>query len=62
MGEKIDKAKGRTKEAVGDVTDNDRLKREGKMDRASGAVKGATDRAKDKVQRGVDKAKDAADR
>jgi len=32
MGEKADEAKGRVKEAAGDLTDDDRLKREGKMD------------------------------
>ncbi|MEY2432605.1 MAG: CsbD-like, partial [Acidimicrobiaceae bacterium] len=30
MGSNIDDAKGRAKEAAGDLTDNDRLKREGK--------------------------------
>ena len=34
MGEHIDEAKGRTKEAAGDLTDDDKLKREGKIDRA----------------------------
>jgi uncharacterized protein YjbJ (UPF0337 family) len=61
MGEKTDKAKGRVKEAAGDLTDNDKLKREGKMDRAGGAVKGATDRAKDKVEHGVDRVKEKVD-
>ena len=64
MGEKTDKAKGHVKEAVGDLTDNERLQREGKLDQASGAVKGAGDRAKDKLDEGVDavkrKAHDAA--
>jgi len=65
MGEKTDKAKGRVKEAAGDLTDNDRLKREGKIDQASGSVKGAGNRAKEKLDEGVDavkrKAHDAAD-
>jgi uncharacterized protein YjbJ (UPF0337 family) len=39
--EKIDDLKGRAKEAAGDLTDNDSLKREGKIDRASGSVKDA---------------------
>ena len=34
MGDKTDDIKGRAKEAVGDLTDNDDLKREGKVDRA----------------------------
>jgi uncharacterized protein YjbJ (UPF0337 family) len=61
MGEKTDKAKGHVKEAVGEATDNDRLKREGQMDRAGGAVKGVAERAKDKVEEGVDSAKRSAD-
>ena len=58
MGEKTDEAKGRIKEAAGDLTDDERLKREGEMDRAGAAVKGAADDAKDKVEDGVDAAKD----
>jgi uncharacterized protein YjbJ (UPF0337 family) len=51
--EKIDDLKGRAKEAAGDLTDNDSLKREGKIDRASGSVK-------DAVGDVADKAKDVA--
>lgn len=47
-----DDLKGRAKEAAGDLTDNDRLKNEGKVDRASGSVK-------DKVGDAADKVKDA---
>jgi uncharacterized protein YjbJ (UPF0337 family) len=54
MGEQTDKAKGRVKEAAGDLTDDDDLKREGKMDQATGAVKGATDKAKDKIDDAAD--------
>ena len=32
MGSNMDEAKGRVKEAAGDLTDNDELKREGKKD------------------------------
>jgi uncharacterized protein YjbJ (UPF0337 family) len=49
---KFDDMKGRAKEAAGDVTDNDSLRREGKMDRAGGSIK-------DKVSRAVDKVKEA---
>ena len=35
----MDDAKGRTKEAVGDLTGDQDLKDEGKVDRASGKVK-----------------------
>lgn len=37
--EKFDKAKGRTKEATGDLTGDRDLQREGKVDRASGGLK-----------------------
>jgi uncharacterized protein YjbJ (UPF0337 family) len=47
-----DDLKGRAKEAVGDLTDDDSLKNEGKVDRASGSVK-------DKVGDAADKVKDA---
>lgn len=66
MGEKVDKAKGKVKETAGEMTDDDRLRREGKLDRAGGTVKGVAHDAKDKVDRGVDRAKragrDALDR
>ena len=47
-----DDLKGRVKEAGGDLTDDDELKREGKVDRATGKVK-------DKVGDAGDKLKDA---
>jgi uncharacterized protein YjbJ (UPF0337 family) len=45
----IDDAKGRGKEAVGDLTGNDKLKREGKLDRAAGKAKDAVEAARDKI-------------
>ena len=47
---KFDKAKGRAKEAAGDLTGNDDLRREGKVDRASGSMKDKLDRAMDKIR------------
>lgn len=51
----IDEAKGRVKEAAGDLTDDDELKNEGKVDRASGKVKdavgGIADKAKDLLRK-----------
>ena len=48
-----DDAKGRIKEAGGSLTGDDSLKREGKVDKASGKVKdavgGASDKAKDAI-------------
>ena len=58
MGEQTDKAKGHVKETVGDLTDNERLEREGKLDQASGEVKGRAEDAKDKVEEGVDAVRD----
>jgi uncharacterized protein YjbJ (UPF0337 family) len=49
-----DEIKGRAKQAVGDVTDNDDLKREGKADETSGKVKNKLDDAKDWVEDKVD--------
>jgi uncharacterized protein YjbJ (UPF0337 family) len=50
----VDEAKGRTKEAVGDLTDDDDLKREGKLDKLAGKAKDAVESAKDKVQDKID--------
>jgi len=58
MGSNIDDAKGRVKEAAGDITDNDRLKREGKADQAGGKVKDFVEDVKDKVENAVDDVKD----
>ena len=46
-----DKIKGRLKEAVGVVTDNKRLKDEGRMDQAVGKVKQAVERVIDKAKK-----------
>jgi uncharacterized protein YjbJ (UPF0337 family) len=46
----MDDAKGRVKEAAGDLTGDDSLKNEGKVDRASGAVKDKVGDAADKVK------------
>jgi uncharacterized protein YjbJ (UPF0337 family) len=54
MGEKADQAKGRAKEAVGDLTDDEDLQREGKADRIGGEIK-------EKVTDTVDKVKDKVD-
>ncbi len=45
-----DDVKGRVKQAVGDLTDDEDLKREGKIDRATGAVKDTISDAADKVK------------
>jgi uncharacterized protein YjbJ (UPF0337 family) len=47
---KTDDLKGRLKEAGGDLTDDQSLKNEGKVDRASGSVKDKVGDAADKVK------------
>jgi uncharacterized protein YjbJ (UPF0337 family) len=49
----FDEMKGRAKEAVGDLTDDDDLKDEGKVDKASGAIKDKIDKVTDKVKGAV---------
>jgi uncharacterized protein YjbJ (UPF0337 family) len=58
MGSKSDDLKGRAKEAVGDLTDNDDLKREGQKDRAGGKVKEVIENAGEKAKDLVDDIKD----
>jgi uncharacterized protein YjbJ (UPF0337 family) len=62
MGETTDKITGNAKEKIGEATDNDRLKREGKADKASGRVKEKVDDVKDTVEGAVDKVKDGLHR
>jgi uncharacterized protein YjbJ (UPF0337 family) len=58
MGEKTDDMKGRAKEAIGDLTDDDDMKREGKVDRAAGSTK---EKAGDMVDKVRDKVKEKLD-
>ncbi len=44
-----DDLKGRAKEAAGDLTGNEKLQREGKVDQAKGKVKETVDKVADKV-------------
>jgi uncharacterized protein YjbJ (UPF0337 family) len=53
MTGKSDEIKGRVKEAAGAISDNDRLRREGKIDQAAGKVKQAAEKAVEKVQGAV---------
>jgi uncharacterized protein YjbJ (UPF0337 family) len=67
MGEQtIDEIKGRTKEAAGALTDDEELKREGKIDQASSTLKDkaeqAAEKAKDLVSDAADKAKELVGR
>jgi len=56
MGD-LDQAKGRAKQAVGDLTDDDDLRREGKVDEHAGKAKDKLDDMKDKAEDVVDKVK-----
>jgi uncharacterized protein YjbJ (UPF0337 family) len=50
-----DDMKGRAKEAAGDLTDNERLKREGKADQAEGALKEGVDNVRESLGKAADK-------
>ncbi len=58
MDGKVDEATGRVKEAAGDLTDNDRLKREGKADRASASAKDKLEDVEERAEDAVDTVKD----
>ena len=51
MVDNLDDLKGRTKEAAGDLTDDDDLKREGKIDQGKGKVKEVVDDIADKFKK-----------
>jgi len=53
MSGKADEIKGRVKEAAGAITDDDKLRREGKVDQAAGKVKQAAEKAVDAVKNAV---------
>jgi uncharacterized protein YjbJ (UPF0337 family) len=58
MAGEFDKAKGHVKEAAGDITDDEQLEGEGKIDKTTGKVKDAAESAKDKVSGLADKVRD----
>jgi uncharacterized protein YjbJ (UPF0337 family) len=53
MSGTTDKITGRVKEAVGALTNDKCLKNEGKVDQASGAIKGSFQKVVDKVKSGA---------
>lgn len=59
---KIDQAKGRAKQAVGDVTGNEKMKAEGEMDEAGGKVEEAVGQLQRKTVAAIEKIKDAVKR
>jgi uncharacterized protein YjbJ (UPF0337 family) len=58
----VDDAKGRVKEAAGDLTGDDDLKEEGKLDQAAGKAKDVADSAKDKVDEAIEGVRDRLNR
>jgi uncharacterized protein YjbJ (UPF0337 family) len=61
MSGSADDMKGRIKEAAGDLTNDEDLKREGKADQAGAKVKDAAEKLKDKVGDAVDAVKNKMD-
>lgn len=57
MEGKFDELKGRAKEAAGDLTDNDALKRDGKNDQTAGKAKQKIEDAKDWIEDKIDELK-----
>lgn len=53
MAGTLDKAKGRIKQAAGDLADDPALKREGKLDELAGKVKDGFESAVDTVKEAV---------
>lgn len=58
MDKDLDQAKGRVKQAAGDLTDNDDLKNEGQADEQGGKLKEALGDAKDKLDDSIDSVKE----
>jgi uncharacterized protein YjbJ (UPF0337 family) len=58
MDNDLDQAKGRVKQAVGDLTDNKDLKKEGKADENAGKAKEFLENTKDKAEDLIDKVND----
>jgi uncharacterized protein YjbJ (UPF0337 family) len=58
MGKEVDKTKGKIKQAVGDLTGNKDLKKQGKADERAGKAKGFVADVKDKADNVVDTVKD----
>jgi uncharacterized protein YjbJ (UPF0337 family) len=58
MAGNFDQTKGKIKQAMGDLTDDSQLKREGKADERAGKVKKFVEHRKDNIEDAVDKIKD----
>lgn len=51
---KVDELKGRVKEAAGALTNDSKLKRQGKVDQAVGKMKQKTEKVLDKVKDAIE--------
>ncbi|ADG99244.1 CsbD family protein [Segniliparus rotundus DSM 44985] len=58
FSDKAEEFGGKAKEAVGDLTDDDKLKAEGKADQASSKIKQAAEEVADKAKDAVENIKD----
>ena len=57
MSGEMDKMKGRVKQAAGDLTDDEELRREGQNDETAGKVKNKVGKIEDEVEDAIDKVK-----
>lgn len=58
MSGEFDKAKGRAKQALGDLTDDDDMKRDGETDELAGKVKDKVGEGKERLEDAVDDVRD----
>lgn len=58
MAGTMDKAKGRVKEAAGALTDNEKLRREGRVDQLVGKAKDAAEKLIDTAKTGAEKVRE----
>lgn len=56
----FDEAKGKIKQAAGDLTDDPKLRKEGQRDETAGKAKDLIDKGKDKLDDAVDAVRDKA--
>jgi len=61
MDKDLDQAKGRIKQAAGDLTDDDQLRDEGRRQEKAGKVKDAVEKIGDRVEDAIDDVRDAVD-
>jgi uncharacterized protein YjbJ (UPF0337 family) len=57
MGGNMDEAKGRMKEAAGDMMDDDQMKNEGKTDQMGATIKEKADKVVDKAKEVINRDK-----